>query len=329
MPIRRRRTPSPALRHVSLLETMAAVAPEDPRFRAAQAAFLTLRLFDHWVAFGAAVSADSSRALTTTRDDIARLEVDAELRQILAAITDTLVTLPAAEPHPLLPRLHALAALLESRGHQAEAGDVFATIARHADPNTQLDLAYESLMRAGRCLRRAGELGWADQSYAQAAALAYRDRDRLRQLLARLGRAKVLWDRGDHAAADAMIDELIGDAEDAQSAVVTSMLLYERAQLSWARGDRGGAARQAFRAFDLAPGVPERDEILEALAAWLETMGAVDAARVTRGARETIRLAATRPSPRRAESDRATAIEVARAIAEALRGAGLAPEPSR
>ncbi|MBK7907104.1 MAG: hypothetical protein IPJ78_11155 [Gemmatimonadetes bacterium] len=328
MPIRRPRTPHPALRHVSLLETMATVAPEDPRFRAAQAAFLTLRLFDHWVAFGSVMTSESSRTLATTRDDIARLEVDAELRGILAAITETLVALPAAEPHPLLPRLHGLAVLLESRGHQAEAGDVYATIARHADPVTQLDLAFESQMRAGRCLRRAGELGWADQCYAQAAALAARDRDRLRQLLARLGRAKVLWDRGDHAAADAMIDELIADAEDAQSAVVTSMLLYERAQLSWARGDRGAAARQAFRAFDLAPGVIERDEILVSLAGWLEVMGAIDAARVTRGALEAIRLAGTRPSPRRAESDRATAIEVARAIADALRGAGLAPEPS-
>lgn len=326
MPIRRPRTPRSALRHVSLLETMARVAPEDPRFRAAQATFLTLRLFDHWLAFGAAVSAATSRALATTRDEIARLEVDADLRAVLAALTDALAHAPTAEPHPLLPRLLALGALLESRGHEAEAGDVFLTIARQADPITQLDLAFESRMRAGRCLRRAGELEWADRAYAQAMGLATRDRDRTRQLLARLGRAKVLWARGDHAVADALLDELIADAEQLPSTAVTSMLLHQRARLSWTREDRGAAVRQAFRAFDLGPGAAERDAILGALASWLEAMGATDAARVTRGALDAIRLAATRPSPRRAESDRATAIEVARAIAEALRAAGLAPE---
>lgn len=320
MPIRRRSTPRPALRHVSFLETMAANAPEHSRHHAAQATFLALRLFDHWLAFGVQVTAPASQSLTTTCDEIARLEMDAELREVLSAMTEAIAELPEADPRPVLPHLFALGALLESRGQHAQAGDVFLTLGRHADATAQRDLAYDTQMRAGGCLWQAGDCDWADQAYSQAAQLATRDRDRPRVLHAKLGRAKVLWARGDLESADAAIDALIADAEEARSAAMTSRLLHERAALAWVRGEGEMAVRCSFRAFDLAPNGEDRDAILTALACYLEALDAPDAAQVARGAIDLHRLALSRPVPRSAESDRATAIELARQIARALRG---------
>jgi hypothetical protein len=192
-------------------------------------------------------------------------------------------------------------------------------VSRLADPAVHLDLAYDSQMRSGACLRETGEHEWADQAYAAAAMLATRDRDRIRVILARRGRASVLRARGNLPAADDAIEQLITDSEQVQSATVTSLLLHDRATLAWARDDRAGAVRAAFRAFDLAPDGPDRERILGDVAHYLEAIGADDAARVARGVLEASRLALTRPTRRSAESDRATAIELARVVAQALR----------
>lgn len=196
MPIRRPRAPRPALRHVVLLETMASHAPADPRARAMHAVLLVLRLLDHWVALGDAVTAPGARALTATREGIALLDIDPVLRASLAAILDAMLALPEPDVQPVLPRLVALGTLLERRRYLAEAGDVHGTVSRLADPVADLDLAFESRMRTGDCLRAVGEYEWADQAYAQAAMLATRDRDPDRVARARRGRSDLLAARG-------------------------------------------------------------------------------------------------------------------------------------
>lgn len=318
MPIRRRSTPRPALRHVAFLETMASSAAGEPRHQAAQVVFLALRLLDHRLAFGAQITESASPSLAMTRDEIARLEVDDDLRVVLSALTDAIAAMSDGDALPALSPLFTLGTLLESRGHLAHAGDVFLTVARYADAEANLDLAYESQMRAGACSLESGDREWADKAFQRAAQLATRDHDVMRTLLAKLGRAKVLWAHGDHRAADAAIAELIADAEEAQSPAMTSRLLHERATLAWVRGECETAIRHSFRAFDLAPQGRDRDAILTALAAYLEALDAPDAAQVARGAIDLQRLANSRPVPRSAEADRATALELAREIARAL-----------
>jgi tetratricopeptide (TPR) repeat protein len=227
MPIRRPRTPRPGLRHVVFLETMADLAAADPRQRAAHVTFLVLRLVDSWVAFGGAVTDAASRALAETRREIDSLVVDAELRAMLTNITDAVVALPDADPQPALPRIYALGKLLEERALLAEAGDVYRTVSRYADAAANLDLAYESNMRTGSCLRQAGEFEWAEQAYTSAGMLATRDRDRIRVIHARLGRAKVLWARAEFDAAEDAIAELIGESERNASDQLTALLRKE------------------------------------------------------------------------------------------------------
>ncbi len=319
MPIRRRSTPRPVLRHVAFVEAMAAHTDGDAGHDAAHVTFLVLRLLDHRIAFGPQVTASASPELASVRDELAQRVIDAELRAVLSTLVDAIAETPDDAGQAALSPLFTLGTVLGARGRHAQAGDVFLTVARLTDAAAQPDLAYESEMRAGTCLLTSGDREWADKAFLRAGQLALRQRDRQRQLLAKLGRAKVLWARGDHAAADGSIAELIAEAEEEQSAALTSRLLHERATLAWLRDDHELAVRSAFRAFDIAPQGQDRDMILTALAAYLEALDAPDAAQVARGAIDHHRLAQSRPVPRSLEAERTLAIELAREIARALR----------
>ncbi len=279
MPIRRPRTPKPSLRHLPFLETMAETSETSPLHPGAQAAFLTLRLLDQWAKLGAPIAAATTGSHAVTRESVDRLESDPELRNALRVILEAIEALQEPDVQPVLPRVYALGMLLEQRGLLAQAGDVYGTVARYVDAAAHLDLAYDAFMRQGYCLRHVGAFEWADQAYGNAGALATRDRDRIRVILSRLGRAKVLWDRGNLPAADGAISELLEEAEALDSSVVTALLLHDRASLGWIRGERERSIRWLFRAFQISPDDYDRERMLADLAGYLSQMGAFDAAR--------------------------------------------------
>lgn len=279
MPIRRPRTPKPTLRHIAFLEMLADTRETSPLRPGAHAAFLTLRLLDSWVKLGAPLADPGAQAHAAAREAVGALQADPELRGALGVILDAVEALQEPDVQPVLPRVYALGLLLEQRGLLAQAADVYQTVTRHVDSAAHLDLAYDAFMRTGYCLRHVGEFEWADQAYGNAGALATRDRDRIRVILARLGRAKVLWDRGNLPAADDAISELLVEAETIDSNVVTALLLHDRASLAWMRGDRVNAMKWLFRGYTLSPDDYDRERMLVDLAGYLSQFGAFDSAR--------------------------------------------------
>lgn len=191
MPIRRPRTPKPSLRHIVFLEAMTQTSATGPLQPGTHAIFLTLRLLDHWIALGAALASPDASAHRATRLAVDAVGDDVELRRALGAVIDTIAALREPDAQPALPTLRALALLLEGRGLTAQAGDVHQSIARLVNSTTQPDLAYESLMHLGHCLRQTGEFEWAEQAFGNAAVLATRLRDTVRVTLARAARAEV------------------------------------------------------------------------------------------------------------------------------------------
>lgn len=191
MPIRRPRTPKPSLRHIVFLEAMAQSSATGPLQPGAHATFLTLRLLDHWIALGAALASPDASAHRATRLAVNAIGDDVELRRALGAIMDTIAALHEPDAQPVLPTLRVLALLLEGRGLTAQAGDVHQAIARLVNSTTQPDLAYESLMHLGQCLRQTGEFEWAEQAFGNASVLATRDRDTVRVAAAREARTEV------------------------------------------------------------------------------------------------------------------------------------------
>ena len=250
-----------------------------PNNREAHAALLTLRFVDHWMTLGTEMLDPTSRALGVTRAAVDSPQVEAEMRSSLLTILDGVVALHDSDAQPVLPRVYALAMLFEQRGLLAQAADVYRTVARYVDASAHLDLAYDAHMRHGYCLRYLGEFEWADQAYASAGTLATRDGDRIRVVLARLGRAKVIWDRGDLPVAAEAIRELLVEAESLDSMTVRALLLHDRGVLEWVRGNRENAIRSVFSAFQLSPDEYDRERMLGDLAAYLSQSGAHESAR--------------------------------------------------
>jgi len=244
----------------------------------AHAALLTLRLFDHWLALGSDLAEPNASAYRAARDAVLALEGDPEMRAALLSILNAVAALQEPDAQPVLPRVYALGGLIERRGMLAEAGDVYATVARYVDSIVHLDLAFDAHMRRGFCLRNDGELEWADQSYATAATLATRDRDRVRVILARLGQAKVEWSRGNLPAADSAMEALAVEAEQLDAKRVLAMVLHDRSGVARHRGDLPRAIRLGFDAFQRTADEFEKERVLIDLASYLSLYGALDSA---------------------------------------------------
>jgi hypothetical protein len=278
MPIRRPRGPKPSLRHLSFLETMASSPEGSPLHHGAHAAFLTLRLLDHWLKLGTVMADAEMPAHRAAREATTSLEGDVEMRAALSSVIDAIEALHEPDAQPLLPRVFALGKLLEQRGSIPQAGDVYATVARYVDAAVHLDLAFDAHMRHGFCLRVAGEFEWADQAYGTAATLAGRARDRVRVIHARAGQAKVEWARGNLPAADAAMQELAEEAEKLDANRVLAMVLHDRSGIARHRGDLQRAVRHAFESFRRTTDEFERERVLMDLAGFLALSGARNSA---------------------------------------------------
>jgi len=201
MPIRRPRGPKPALRYLAFLEMMAAARSRN-ELRGALSTFATLRLFDHWVALGAEMVEEDGRAHTITLRTVRSLRHDPRLRAALRSILDALVLLQEPDAHALAARLFALAELYEERAQFTPAAEVYASVIRCVDTSIRDDLAFRARVRRAYCLLVIGEFEWAEMEYTLAAALAARQPDRSRVLVARIGLAKVDLARGNVKSAD-------------------------------------------------------------------------------------------------------------------------------
>lgn len=279
MPIRRPRGPKPVLRHVAFLEAADAPNTSARDRESALAAFLTLRLFDEWMASGPLLADPEFPAHAAARRAVTDLAQDVEMQTALQRILDAVTMLHDADAQPVLPRIYALGGLLEHRGSSAMACDVYGTISRFVDGRAHLDLAFDALMKQGLCRRNAGELDLAERSYEAAGMLAARARDRGRVLLARIGEAKVNWLRGNLPAADAALDKIAEEAATIGEQRVQALALHDRAGVARHRSDLPRAVRLAFESFKLTVDDIDRERVLNDLGNFLGLTGAFETAR--------------------------------------------------
>ena len=81
-----------------------------------EAAFLTLRLLDHWVALGSEMAEPTGQALSAARTAVEKAASDPATQASLRGVIDAIVMLEEPDPQPLLPRVFAYGGLLEQRG---------------------------------------------------------------------------------------------------------------------------------------------------------------------------------------------------------------------
>lgn len=279
MPIRRPRGPKPVLKHLAFLEAADALPADAPDRLSYTASFLTLRLFDEWMASGALLADPEFPAHAAARTAVAALSQDTEVQTSLQRILDAVTMLHDPDAQPVLPRLYAFGGLLEHRGAAAMACDVYSTISRYVDGRAHLDLAFDALMKQGQCRRNGGELDWAERAYESAGMLAGRARDRSRVLLARIGEAKVLWMRGNLPAADAALEKIVEEAAALGDQRVQAVALHDQAGVARHRGDLPRAVRLAFESFKRSVDDNDRERVLNDLGNFLGLTGAFDSAR--------------------------------------------------
>ncbi|MEX2182458.1 MAG: hypothetical protein WD771_10480 [Gemmatimonadaceae bacterium] len=287
MPIRRPRGPKPALRHLPFLEATAQAKEDSGDRRALQAAFLTLRLLDHWMALGAEIADPSGQAFRATRVAIDAVDDDSESRSALAGIVDAIAMLQDPDAQPLLPRVFAYGGLIENRGALPLAADVYETVTRYVDSRTHFDLAFDAHMRQGYCFRTIGEFDRAERGYETAGALAARTRDRGRVLYSRIGGAKVAWSRGNLPEADTNLRAIAAEAETLGDARLHAIALHDCGAIARLRGDLPRAVRQVFEAFKRTTDESEKERVLMDLGAYLGESGAFRTARAALSILET------------------------------------------
>lgn len=257
---------------------MSSTPEGSPLHHGAHAAFLTLRLLDHWMSLGADMANPEVPANRAAREATNQLAGDDEIRMALTSVLVAIDALHEPDAQPLLPRVFALGKLLEQRGQIAQATDVYMTVTRYVDLSAHIDLAFDAHMRQGFCLRVSGEFDWADQSYATAASLAARARDRVRVIHARAGQAKVEWARGNLPAADEAMQQLADEAEKLDANRVLAMVLHDRSGIARHRGDLQRAIRYAFESFRRTTDRFERERVLMDLAGFLVQVNATESA---------------------------------------------------
>jgi hypothetical protein len=207
MPIRRPRGPKPALRYVALLEAMTE-ADSPATLRRHLAAFATLRLLDHWLAFGAELADPAMQSHRIARRSVRALEADDPLRPLLQQVLRSIVMLVEPDPHPLGSRLLALGEHYEAGGAFAIAAEVYGAAARMVDPSVKADWAFRSHLRGGFCLLVTGEYHWAEAEFTRASQLAAMQRDPWGRLVARVAQAKLESARGAHRDADRLMRDV-------------------------------------------------------------------------------------------------------------------------
>jgi tetratricopeptide (TPR) repeat protein len=267
------------LRHSAFFTELAAREDGDSSWRAVTAGLVVLRLVDAWVAEGADVIAADSWGVRSVRAAIEDMPEGMPARTLLTGVVDALTSARGGDLHAVAPRLMAYARSLDLDGRWTLAADVYDTILTHVHPVDEADVVVNALLRRAHCLRQMGELAEASAVYATAAEVATRASDIIGSLRARIGEAKVLADRGNLPAADAMLESTADVAGQHSLSDVRATATHDRSHVAYLRGRYDAAVRFAYDAMRESTNEHERERILNDLATAFSTLGVKSAAR--------------------------------------------------
>ena len=267
------------LRHSAFFTELSTLEDADPSWRSVTAGLVVLRLVDAWVEEGAGVVAADSWGVRSVRAAIEDMPEGMPARTLLAGVVEALTSSRGGDLHAVAPRLMAYARSLDLDARWRLAADVYETILSHVHPIEDADVAVNALLRRGHCLRQLGALAEATAVYATAAEVATKASDMIGALKARIGEAKVLMEKGNLPAADALLDATATEAGTLALSEVRSAATHDRSHVAYLRGHYDAAVRFAYDALRESTNEHERERILNDLATAFSTLGVKSAAR--------------------------------------------------
>ena len=185
-----------------------------------------------------AVRVDSKVAPDASDIDMARAVVDTLRHSATSrALGELLRVIDADPPSPAGPALMEYGRTLEDDGAWELAADVYQLAAELGRREQALKLAPAALVRVGLCLRSLGRYREAAKAYRAARAVAQEIGDRVEELLARIGLAKVAIAQDKYPAARTQLSQVIEDAREHDLRYPLALALHDRGTLANREGD--------------------------------------------------------------------------------------------
>src|SRR5437762_4987458 len=178
----------------------------------------------------------------------------------------------------VLPALFAYAHYLEDEMRLEEALDVLDTLLQVGGKKLPPTDVVGARLRRARVYRKLNEFDAAEKSYAEGGALAAAIGDTHSELLSRIGRANTIMGRGNVAAAELSLREILLGAEQLADADAQARAHQGIAVVLSTRGQPAEAIPHEWRAFQLYEDGVSRMRVLSDLGVMLLIVGDVDGA---------------------------------------------------
>jgi tetratricopeptide (TPR) repeat protein len=264
---------SKQLRHLPFIEELAATKEPESSALAACAGLLVLRLVDAWMENPALVAVPDGRAARAARSAVERISTGSETRTILLTVLDAMMDTRAGDSRAVSERLMAYGHALDLDAQWDLATDVYETILDFVHADQDCETAVNALLRRAACLRELGKFDDSAVCCDIAIEHAKRYGDKRGELRAQIGRAKIVYSRGDLPLADAMLADTVRAADEHALTDIRWRANQDRGELAFLRGEYEVALRFAHAAWQESGTAIERDRLLCDIAGMFYMLG--------------------------------------------------------
>jgi tetratricopeptide (TPR) repeat protein len=207
------------------------------------------------------------------------MDVDSpEKALLLSIIKGARNTFTVHQSTLMTPALFAYGHYLEETSRYEEALDVLRTLVDLGRDKLAARDAIATTLRIARVLRKLAHFDEAYSSYEEAGSLALVTGDVYSELLSRIGRVNIVWNRGNLAEAEAGYRQLIEDARAAHQTDAEARATDGLASTLSVKGRPAEAIPFAWRAFELYEDSTSKNRALVGLGILLRDLGDLDAA---------------------------------------------------
>ncbi|HEX4562714.1 MAG TPA: hypothetical protein VH113_12845 [Gemmatimonadales bacterium] len=207
------------------------------------------------------------------------MDVDSpEKALLLSIIKGARDTFTVDQSTLMTPALFAYGHYLEETSRYEEALDVLRTLVDLGRDKLAARDAIATTLRIARVLRKLAHFDEAYASYEEAGSLALVTGDVYSELLSRIGRVNIVWNRGNLAEAEAGYRQLIEDARAAHQTDAEARATDGLASTLGVKGRPAEAIPFAWRAFELYEDCTSKNRALVGLGILLRDLGDLDAA---------------------------------------------------
>lgn len=270
----------PWLEHYAFFEALARLDKADQEWAATEAGLVTLRLVDRWARQGGHRIVAESAEVRSIRAITATIELGLDYGRLLDGVVDALVAFRRdLGASALAQRLSEYALALQFGARWSQAADVYQTLVSYVPVRDDPHAVAAAYVQLGACLRTLGNLDSALSAYAAASWIAAEHGDPVTLGRARVGEAKIALHRGNLPKAEAILDEVIAEAEATGCDDVLARALMDRAEVAGRRGQFEAGVLYGYRALRHHTEPVQHDRTLADIATSLNAMGQRRAAR--------------------------------------------------